>query len=166
VTSPNVAISIRVNYPNGDHQSKKVTANSTGRATYTYTQGASKIKHKSSTATIIATVGTGAALTTKQATYKIGFSNLDVSVEPRTIAAKKVINIYVHSKVGKRVAAYLLFPSGKFVTLPGTAGPKGWAHIKYTVPTKATRGTNHKVTVLARPFSNLKLSTRTTFTIK
>jgi outer membrane protein assembly factor BamB len=166
VTSPNVAISIRVNYPNGDHQSKKVTADSTGKASYTYTQAASKIKHNSSTATIIATVGTGAALTTKQATYKIGFGQVDVSAEPRTVAAKKVVNIYVHSKVGKRVAAYLLFPSGKFATLPGTAGSKGWAHIKYTVPTKATRGSNHKVTVQARPFSNSSLSTRTTFTIK
>jgi len=60
----------------------------------------------------------------------------------------------------------LLFPSGKVVSLPGTAGPKGWAHIKYTVPTKATKGSNHKVTVLARPFNNPKLSSRTTFTIK
>jgi outer membrane protein assembly factor BamB len=166
VTTAGAQISIRVNYPNGDHQSKKVTANSSGHATYSYTQGASKIKHKSSVATVIATVGTGTALTTKQVKYKIGFGSIDVSAEPRTIAAKKVVNLYVHSKVGKRVLVTLLFPSGKVVSLPGTAGPKGWAHIKYTVPTKATKGKNHKVTVLARPFNNPKLSSRTFFTIK
>jgi outer membrane protein assembly factor BamB len=166
VTTAGVQISVRVNYPNGDHQSKKVKANARGHATYSYTQGASKIKHKSSIATIIATVGTGATLTTKQVTYTIGFGKLDISVDPRTVAAKKVVNIYIHSKVGKRVAAYLLFPSGRFVTLPGTAGSKGWAHIKYTVPTKATKGSKHKVTVQARPFNNPKISTKTTFTIK
>lgn len=166
VTTAGTKIKVRVNYPNGDHQSKSVTANASGHATYSYTQGASKIKHKSSVATVIATVGTGTSLTTKQATYKIGFGSIDVSAEPRTVAAKKVVNIYIHSKVGKRVLATLLFPSGKVVSLPGTAGPKGWAHIKYTVPTKATKGSNHKVTVLARPFNNPKLSSRTTFTIK
>jgi outer membrane protein assembly factor BamB len=166
VTTKGLQISIRVNYPNGDHQSKKVTADASGHATYSYTQGASKVKHTSSIATVVATVGTGATLTTKQATYKIGFGKVDVSAEPRTIAAKKVVNIYIHSKVGKRVAAYLSFPSGKVVTLPGSAGPKGWAHIKYKVPTKVTKGSNHKVTVQARPFNNPRLSTRTSFTIK
>lgn len=166
VTTAGVKIKIRVNYPNGDHQSKSVTANASGRATYSYKQGGSKIKHNSSTATIIATVGTGTSLTTKQFTYKIGFGTIDVSAEPRTVAAKKTINFYVHSKANSRVLVTLLFPSGKVVSLPGTAGRKGWAHIKYTVPTKATSGSNHKVTVLARPFSNPRLSARTTFTIK
>jgi hypothetical protein len=166
VTTAGLQISVRVNYPNGDHQSKKVTANSSGRATYSYTQGASKVKHNSSVATVIAKVGTGTATTTKQLTYKIGFGSIDVSAEPRTVAAKKVVNVYIHSKLGKRVLATLLFPSGKVVSLPGTAGPKGWAHIKYTVPTKATKGSNHNVTVLARPFNNPRISSRTTFTIR
>ena len=165
-TTAGTVVKIRVDYPNGDHQSKSVTADASGRATYTYTQGASKITRKSSTATVTVTVGTGAAATTKTATYTIGFGKIDVSVEPRSAAAKKTITIYIHTTVGKRVAAYLLFPSGKFVTLQATAGSKGWASIKYTVPTKATKGSNHKVTVQARPFSNSRLSTRTTFTIK
>lgn len=155
-----------MNYPNGDHQSKSIKANASGKATYKYKQGSSKITHKSSIATIIATIGSGASLTTKQITYKIGFGQIDASAEPRTVAAKKVVNIYIHSTVGKRVAAYLLFPNGKFVTLPATAGPKNWAHIKYTVPAKSTKGSNRKVTVQARPANNSRISTRTTFTIQ
>ncbi len=166
VTAAQTVIHIRVDYPNGDHQSHSVTANASGHASYSYTQGASKIKHSGFTATITATVGSGSTLNTQKATYTIGFGQIDVSAQPRTIAAKKKLNIYIHSKVGKKVGAFLLFPSGKFVNIPSTAGPKGWAHISYTVPTKATRGSNHKVTVIARPLNNPKISSRTTFTIK
>jgi outer membrane protein assembly factor BamB len=165
-SSPGIVIHIRVDYPNGDHQSHSVTTNSSGKATYSYKQGASKIKHNKFTATITATAGSGAAQTTQKATYTIGYGRLDVSLEPRSVAPKKVVNIYIHSTVGKKVAAFLLFPNGRFVTIPGTAGPKGWAHIKYKVPTGMTRGSNHKVKVIARPLSNPKLSTQSSFTIK
>jgi hypothetical protein len=154
---------IRVDYPNGDHQSHKLTTGSDGKGTYSYTQGASKITHRKAFAHVTVTSAAGAS---SVHSYKISFGNIDVSAEPRGLAVGKMIDVWVHTKAHTRVAAYLLFPNKKFAKLPGNTNAKGWADVRYRIGSGLTTAKNHKVTVLARLASGKpNFSTKTTFTI-
>ena len=148
--TPNTVIHARVNYPNGDHQSKSVTTKANGTVTYTYTQGASKIMHNRLYANVILRAGSGASQVNLTKQYKILFGKIDVSAEPRTQAVGKVINIYVHTSKKTPVVAYLIFPNGNVTKVFGKTGPKGWAHLRYKVVKGKTRGSNHRVHVLAK----------------
>jgi len=161
--SAGVVIRFRVNYPNGDHQSHRATTNSSGNVSYSYTQGTSKIKHNRFYATVTVKNPSNAT-TTKQ--YKILFGNIDASAEPRVQAVNKVVNLWVHTSARTRVVVTLQFPTGKLKKLNGRTGPKGWAHLKYKVGKKLTRGKNHKVTVVSRRYKQPKVLTKTNFTIK
>ncbi len=162
--TPNTVVHIRVTYPNGDHQSAPKTTDAAGAATYSFTQGASKITHTHSSATIKVTVGSGAGATSTQTTYKIGFGKIDLSLEPRTVARGSAGNIYIHQNPGTRVVASILYPSGRVVQRFGRPGAHGWAHIKYVVPASAVRA-GQKVTVLAKVYRGTA-STRSTFTVR
>jgi outer membrane protein assembly factor BamB len=149
-SAPSTDVHIRVVYPNGDHQSHKVTTDASGKATYSYTQGSSKMTHNKFTTTIRATAGTGAAANTATATYKLVFGQIDVSAEPRKLAAGKTVDVFVHAATGSRVQVYLIPPSGKLVSRSGHTGPKGLASIKYRIPSNFVSGHNKKVSVLAK----------------
>lgn len=159
----NTVVHIRVTYPNGDHQSHAVTIGANGTAKYTYVQGASKILHNRFYATVQAKAGTAPLQATVTAQYKILFGRLDLAVEPRTQAVGKTVNIWIHASPRVKVFATLTFPNRKFKRLSGKTGPKAWAHLRYKVAKKMTKGKNHKVTVVA---GYGRLSTKTTFTIK
>jgi hypothetical protein len=159
-------VHIRVTYPNGDHQSHPVTTNAKGTASYTYKQGASKILHNRFTATVVARVGTGANQVSTGTTYKILFGKIDVAVEPRTQSVGKTVNVWIHTKARTRVVATLLFPNRKFKRMSGKTGPHGWAHLRYKVGKKLTKGKNHKTSVVTFQASHPNISTKTTFTIK
>jgi hypothetical protein len=165
-TSPNTKVHFRVEYPNGDHQSSSKTSNASGKATYSYTQGASKIMHTKFTAKVIVKVGSGTSKNQVTATYKIKFATIDVSAEPRTVAVGKTAGIYVHAAVGSRVTAFVIGSSGKRLTFRGHTGPKGFAHFSFKVPSGMTRGSNHKVTLMALLDSRPNVQAKTTFTIK
>jgi outer membrane protein assembly factor BamB len=165
-SAANTQVKLRVEYPNGDHQSKSVTTNGSGSATYQYTQAASKITHRNFTATVIARVGSGATQNTVTKTYTIGFGKIDVSVEPRSQSIGKQIDIFIHAKAGTKVAAYILPPHGKLITKTGHTGAKGFASIKFTLPKGLVSGHNVKVQVLAKFRNNPNVATKTTFTVK
>ncbi|HEX8917446.1 MAG TPA: PQQ-binding-like beta-propeller repeat protein, partial [Chloroflexota bacterium] len=165
-TTPNTLVHIRVQYPNGDHQSHGQKTNASGKLTYSYTQGASKIKHNQFVATVTAKTD---APNAKQGSsrYKILFGNIDVSVEPRSAKVNQVVSIYIHTAVGKKVVAYLLYPSGKFVTRYGVTGPHGFAHMRYQIPSNMVSGSKRTVVVLAKYQSGRPpWSTRSTLKIK
>jgi outer membrane protein assembly factor BamB len=164
-SAPNTLIRLRVDYPNGDHQSHKVTTNASGTATYDFVQGPSKTTHSHFTATVTAKAGTGSAQNTVTKTYTISFGSIDVSAEPRKLAVGKTIDIFVHAKKGTKVFVDFLFPNGKSKELSGKTGPKGLASIKYKVVKGLTSGSNHKVIVVVRFASGGSKSTKTTFTI-
>jgi outer membrane protein assembly factor BamB len=165
-STPKAVIRFRVQYPNGDHQSKRLTANSKGIATYKYIQGSSKTLHNRFTATVIVKAGNPPCQTSATATYKIKFGKIDASVEPRTQSPGKVVNIYVHTTLSKRVVASVLFPNGKSITLTGHTGPHGFMHKRLPVTSSMVRGANRKVKVVARLQLRPAISTQTTFTIK
>jgi hypothetical protein len=163
-------IHMRVEYPNGDHQSAAVQTDADGHATYSYTQGASKITHKKFVATVTAKTGTGADRESATATYRIGFGVIDVSAEPRTVRAGQTVDFFVHARTGSHVAISIVSPNGR--TLPrvftGTTGPKGFASIKLRLPPAAGKQfAGRKIKVIAR-FASGKpsASTSTTFTVK
>lgn len=163
--APNTEVRIRVTYPNGDHQSGKVTTSAQGTATYSYKQAASKIKHNDRTATVTATVGTGATAVKVSKTYTIAFGKIDVSAEPRTVKVGQTVDIFVHAKAGSRVAVIMVSPSGASVSRTGRTGPKGFASIKYKIP-RGFASSGQKVKVTARLAQNQHVSTSTTFTVK
>jgi outer membrane protein assembly factor BamB len=166
-SAPNTLVKIRIEYPNGDHQSGRATTDAGGKATYSFKQGGSKVKHNNSTATITATAGTGSSQHVVTATYKIGWGTIDLSAEPRSVAVGKVVDIFVHAKPRSKVDVFIVTPSGRFIRLnEGKTGPKGFASFKYTVPKGLVSGHNVKVTVLAKFASgNPSATTKTTFTI-
>ncbi len=165
-STPNTVVHIRVQYPNGDHQSHQVTTNASGSATYTYTQGASKVTHKAFVATVTAKVGSGATANTQTATYSIAFGKIDLSIEPRAQAVGKVIDIFVHAAKGSRVEVFILPPNGHVIKKTGHTGPKGFASIKVKIPKGLVSGHNKKVTVQAKLVNNPNVSTKSNFTVK
>jgi len=165
--APNTTIHVRVNYPNGDHQSKSVKTGPKGKHTYTFVQGASKVMHNRLYATVVLKAGTGTSQVTVTKQYKILLGRIDASVEPRTQSVGKTVNVYVHTTKSTRVVAYLIFPNGSVTRVFGKTGRKGWAHMRYKVVKGKTRGTNHRVHVLAKLASGRpNISTKTFFTVK
>lgn len=147
VSAPKTVVHIRVQYPNGDHQSHQVTTNARGKATYTYVQGSSKVFRHRRYAMVVAKAGTGAHQTTAKRKYKIGLGHLDVTAEPRSQAVGKVVNIFIHTRKFTRVMAILKFPTGKSIRRYGKTGKQGWAEIGYRVAKKLIKGKNRRVTV-------------------
>jgi hypothetical protein len=165
-SAPNTAVTLLVQYPNGDHHTGHVTTDASGNAVHNYTQPASKILHNRLYAKVTATVGTGSSATTKTGQYKIGFAPVDASAEPRTQKPGGKEQIYVHAKAHTRVRARLAFPKGTSRTFNQTTGPKGWAHWTYTVGRGLTKGSNKTVTVTGSTVNaHPNHSTQTTFTI-
>lgn len=166
-SSANTTVHIRINFPNGDHQSHTVTTGASGTASYSFTQGDSKIKHNNRKATVIATAGTGTAQATASTTYSIGYGVIDVSAEPRSVAAGHTITIYVHAKKGSRVLALLVGTTSRSVLLHGKTGSNGWASMKYKVQKSLVTPKKRTVRVVAR-FASGKPhnATQTTFTVK
>ena len=165
-SAPNTTVHIRVDYPNGDHQSHGATTNASGRATYTYVQGQSKIMHNKFTARVTAKAGGGSAQRTVTHSYRILFGVIDVSAEPRTIRVGQIVDIFVHTSNYTRVSLFLLAPSGRLIRLTGRTGPKGFASFKFKVPAGLTTGSNKKVTALAKLTARPNISTKTTFTAR
>lgn len=166
-STPNTTVHIRVDYPNGDHQSAGRKTNASGTLTYSYKQGASKTKHNKFVATVSATVGSGAARNRVSKTYRIKFGKIDVSAEPRTVAVGKVVDIFIHTRTFTRVVAYILPPNAHLITRYGRTGKKGLASIKVKITSGMVRGSKRKVTVIAKlKGGNPRIATKTKFTIK
>jgi len=163
-SAPNTLVHLRVDYANGDHQSHKVTTSATGTATYTYVQSASKITRTLQTATITATVGSGASQAKQTAQYTVKFGAIDVSAQPRAVTMGQVVNIYVHTKKRTPVVAYVTLRSGHSATLRGTTGAKGFAHLKLKVKAKLFRH-GQKAIVQANLVRG-RAYTKTFFTVK
>lgn len=162
-TKSRAVMRFRVNYPNGDHQSHRGKANAKGVLTYTYTQGASKIKHNQQNATVIVTNAAGVSVSKK---YTIQFGKIDVSAEPRTQAVGKTVRLWIHTSARTRVVAVLLFPTGRLQSIAARTGSNGWANPTYKVGRNLKSHGKNKVTVLARLVSKSSVSTKTSFTIK
>jgi len=163
-SSPNTVLHVRVAYPNGDHQSSRVTTNSAGKAVYRYQQGASKITHTKALATITVTSDDGAS-TSKS--YTILFNHIDVSVEPRVQSPGRKVTIWVHSAAHMPIVTNLLFPNHTSAQRKARTGPKGWSQVAYLVPKHKTVGRNHKVIVVGQTMAKkAHYSTKTTFTAK
>lgn len=166
-TAPHTVVRFRVKYPNGDHQSHHATSSAAGTVVYSYVQAPSKIKHNRFNATVVVKSGNPPNQKVGTTTYRIVFGKIDVSAEPRRQGVGHLVNIYVHTGVGIRVVAFLLFPNGRFETLHGKTGPHGFAHIRYTIEPHLTAGSNHKVKIVAKLESgNPNISTQTTFTVR
>lgn len=160
-STANTVVAIRVNYPNGDHQSHSVTTSALGTAVYSYVQGSSKVTYHGHTATVIATTGTQTAT----ATYSIPFGRIDVSLQPRSLKAGHVVDIVIHTNRYTRVVAYLLFPRSHLVTKYGRTGKKGFASIKYKVPKGLVTSTKRKVIVTGKWRYHKNYSSKSFFTV-
>jgi hypothetical protein len=164
-SAPGTTVHVRVDYPNGDHQSKTVTTNASGAAIYSYTQGSSKITHTNFTATVKLTAGSGITANTVTESYQIQLGKIDASAEPRNQKVGKTERIFVHAGSGTDVTIFLLAASGKEHRFTGKTGPKGFATFKYTVESGLTKGGNHTVAVLAQFTNNASVSTKTSFKV-
>ena len=163
-SSANAVLHIRVDYPNGDHQSAKMTTNAAGMVVYRYKQGASKITHTKAIATITIKTDNGAS-TSK--TYTILFNHIDVSVEPRVQSPGRKVTIWVHAAAHMSIVTSLLFPNHTSIQHKARTGPKGWSYMTYLVAKHKTVGSNHKVVVKGQTIAKTShYSTKTTFTAK
>lgn len=163
-SSPNTVLHIRVNYPNGDHQSHGVTTNAAGKAVYRYTQGASKITHSNAKAVITIKTNDG---TTTSKSYTIKFNHIDVSVEPRVQSPGHNVTVWVHTASRMPVTTTFLFPNHTYMQRQARTGAKGWTHFAYLVAKHKTVGQNHKVVVVSKTTAgNPHYSAKTTFTAK
>lgn len=166
-TSPNTVVHIRVNYPNGDHQSAKRKTDKYGKAVYAYKQGASKIargKTIAMAATVTMTTGAGAKASKS---YRIRFGHLDVSVQPRAQWPGRKVTIWVHTAGHTPVALTLLFPNRTYTLMYRKTGRAGWAEVTYPVAKNKIVGKNHTVQVVARTKSKApNYSTKTILSIR
>lgn len=139
-----------------------MTTNAAGEAVYRYKQGASKIAHSKTIATIMVKTDNG---TSTSKSYRILFSRIDVSVDPRVQSPGRKVTVWVHSSAHTPILTSLLFPNRTHVQQKARTGPKGWAHITYLVAKHKTVGRNHKVIVEGQTMAkNPHYSTKTTFT--
>ncbi|MDQ2742762.1 MAG: PQQ-binding-like beta-propeller repeat protein, partial [Chloroflexota bacterium] len=163
-SAPNTVVHIRVDYGNGDHQSHKVTTSATGAATYKYVQATSKVTRGHQTATITATVGSGASQNKQTTQYTVKFGAIDAWAVPRAVSLGHVILIYVHAKKRTPVVAYVRLRTGRSATLRGKTGAKGFVHLKLKVTRKSFRS-REKVSVQANLVKG-RAYTKTFFTVK
>jgi outer membrane protein assembly factor BamB len=162
--APGTVVHIRVNYPNGDHQSHKGKTNSSGVLKYSYVQANSKITHSKFNATI--QVKANGATVKKP--YKIKYGPIDVSVEPRSVKTGHRINLYVHTRAHTKINVRIVSPNGKNTLIQEVSGPKGWGLKSYTVPKTFLRAKKStRLDVLAQTASgHPTLATKTFLTLK
>jgi hypothetical protein len=142
-------VHVRVDYPNGQHQSHKGKANGSGVVKYNYVQGENKLTPTKNQATVTVTATVGAAALRASRTYTILYGKMDIALEPLSQSAGKKVNLFVHTKAHVHVIVRIVSPNGRYDTLHGKTGPKGWAHLVYTVNRRLVSHRGVKLAVLA-----------------
>jgi hypothetical protein len=133
-TDPKAEVRFRITFPNGDIRKIAMRADTVGMARYTFVQRSSTVTHSRSTATVSVTASNGLQTTARTATYRIGWSRIDLSVEPRAQVAGRTVLIWVHTRAHTWVTVSLT-PPGKSKTLQIKlqTGSTGWGHVRYRV---------------------------------
>ena len=133
-SGPKVAVRFLVAFPNGDQRSSTSTTNAAGIARYSYLQAPSEIRHGHVFATVTVAASNGSATTTRSQTYRIRWSAIDVSVEPRNQSVGHTVTVWVHSRAHRIVTVSIMVPQkGQVARFSGRTGAGGWVHHAYTV---------------------------------
>jgi hypothetical protein len=149
VVSPVTVTRMIVNFPNGDTLSRKQISDTTGAATFSFLQTASKITKGGAIASVRIEVGSGGTLTSDVYRYHIGFGTIDAVVKPRTASPGDSYTIFVHTWPHRRVLVYLLYPDSHVVNLVGTTGAEGWATFRRRLNQGALVGHDDHIQVIA-----------------
>jgi hypothetical protein len=166
-SGPDIPVHIRVLYPNGDGRSGDVRTGSDGAARYTYRQPRSKIRHGMRDALVTVTAGTGPDAASVSRQYRIRFSAIDVSAEPRVQAVGKLVNIWVHAQSHVRVTVTIRVGARALALLTALTGPAGWAHRGFTVAPQFRVDSGEVVTILASARSGGRTeATKTRFRVQ
>jgi hypothetical protein len=148
-TGPNLAVRIRVDFPNGNHQVGNKMAGPNGTARYTYIQRPSEIRHDSRKARVTITAP-GESSESATSSYRIGFGPIDVSAEPRIVHAGATVNIWVHASPFATVSIRLWDGGTSLADLRAHAGARGWAHRRYAISRNGPLTAGHTIRVRAR----------------
>jgi hypothetical protein len=81
--------------------------------------------------------------------YRIGWSPVDVSVQPSEQSVGKRVRIWVHTDPHTALTISLRFPKGLVKQFSSTTGKRGWASVRYRIGRYLKSGTNHTVVVRA-----------------
>jgi hypothetical protein len=132
-TNPGRNVTLNVAFPNGAPVNLIALANTSGVATFTFTQPANAVRHRSRTAHVTAqwadaVPGKSAAL---EATYTIGYGKIDLSSSKITPNRTQMVTIWIHTHARATVKGTILPPGGKATTFTVRTGKKGWAHYRY-----------------------------------
>ncbi len=138
--NPQSTVRFQVKFPNGDELQGSAVADAGGEARFSFLQQASKITRRNNTAVVtIEGKSNGTAFRVSQ-DFKIGFSGVDVSIQPRQQAPGKFITIWVHSGNRLHFTVELKFPGGKTKLFNVITNAQGWASIRYHLGTGLKAG--------------------------
>jgi hypothetical protein len=141
VTSdPRVPVRLTVTYPNGDQLTKAGTTDASGSTRLSYRQRASEITRESSTAHVTVEAGRAPRVTTVQRSYRIGWSAVDVSVEPRVASPGRSVTIWVHARPGTAAKVTVGASHRTLARLAGRTDRSGWARLRYAIPRAQAAG--------------------------
>jgi hypothetical protein len=142
-STPGAALVLDVQFPDGEHHVASLTADSAGKAIFSYVQPANVITRSSRTASVQVEAGT---VRTISSSYTIRFAPIDLLLSARAMRPGRVLGLTVHTATRTAVAIRV----GRSHLLHTRTGPKGWASIRFRVPKVAKVGTVFAVTARAR----------------
>ena len=146
--APATDIAVQIAFPNGNVMRQSTTTNDQGAAHIDFRQAASLITHggRSARVTVSEPQGVGTASVTES--YLIGFARIDVSVEPAAIGLGKRFTAWVHSSARSQILVELRPLRSRSDSVAAHTGPRGWAHLRFTVEESRKPGVS--LTVRAR----------------
>jgi hypothetical protein len=151
VSKPNITVQITVKFPNGDVRRDVTSTDATGRATFTFMQRPNEVTFGHVFAKVKISAGRMPAVATLARKYRIGWSKIDVSVQPRLQKVDKTSRVWVHSKrVRQHVSVIVHFPVGKAKHLTGITDTSGWVELPFTVQAAQVTATNRVISIVAR----------------
>lgn len=121
-TSSGTSLSFRVTFPNGDVMEAQRSADSTGVASFSFVQPASKITHLNRRAEVLVQTTASGTVESQTGAYTIGFGKIDVSAQPRRVSPGGRVSIWVHTRSRTTVEASVGLPGKKRLTLRGKTG--------------------------------------------
>jgi hypothetical protein len=148
-SSPNLAVHIRVDFPNGNHQVGNKKAGPNGIARYGYIQRPSEIRHDSQIARVTITLPDRSGVSATRS-YRIGFGPIDVSAEPRIVHAGEAVDLWVHAPRFAAVSIQLWDGGKSLADLHAHAGARGWAHRRYAIARNGPLTAGQTIRVRAR----------------
>jgi hypothetical protein len=120
-------VDLSVSFPYGPGITATTRADTSGTASFSFTQPANSISRSSRKAR----VKVGMSGQSLDATYTIGYGKIDISTTRISPNRAQTVTVWVHTRAHMAVSGQIRLPGAKANKFTARSGGKGWAHYPY-----------------------------------